>query len=143
MPSPQIIWPVEFLFESQRWPSCKNFSWFPKISNTNGKKSIILSTYFLLLFSRLVVSNSLWPQGLQHNRLPCPSPTPEARSNSCPSDVDAIQPSHPLFPLPPAFNLFQHQGLFQWVSSLHQATKVLEFQIQHQSLQWIFKNDFL
>ena len=39
---------------------------------------------------------------------------------------DAIQPSHPLLsPSPPAFNLFQHQGLFKWVSSLHQGAKVL------------------
>ena len=36
-------------------------------------------------FSRSVVSNSLWPDGLQHTRLPCPSPTPGAYSNSCPS----------------------------------------------------------
>ena len=43
---------------------------------------------------------------------------------------DAIQPSHPLSsPSPPAFNLSQHQGLFQWVSSLHQGAKVLEFQL--------------
>ena len=43
---------------------------------------------------------------------------------------DTIQPSHPLsFPSPPAFNLFQHQGLFQEVSSLHQVAKVLEFQL--------------
>ena len=41
---------------------------------------------------------------------------------------DAIQPSHPLSSLsPPAFNLSQHQGLFQWVSSSHQVVKVLEF----------------
>ena len=54
---------------------------------------------------------------------------------------DAIQPSHPLLsPSPPAFNLSQHQGLFQWVSSSHQVTKVLEFQLQH---QWIFRTDFL
>ena len=47
---------------------------------------------------------------------------------------DAIQPSHPLSsPSPPAFNLSQHQGLFQRVSSLHQVAKVLEFQLQHQS----------
>ena len=52
---------------------------------------------------------------------------------------DAIQPSHPLSsPSPPAFNLSQHQGLFQWVSSSHQVAKVLEFQLQHQSFQWIF-----
>ena len=45
---------------------------------------------------------------------------------------DAIQPSHPLsFPSPPALSLFQHQGLFKWVSSSHQVAKVLEFQLQH------------
>ena len=46
---------------------------------------------------------------------------------------DAIQPSHPLSSPSPAFNLSQHQGLFRWVSSLHQVAKVLEFQLQHQS----------
>ena len=51
---------------------------------------------------------------------------------------DAIQPSHPLLsPSPPAFNLSQHQGLFQWVRSSHQVAKVLEFQLQHQSFQRI------
>ena len=39
----------------------------------------------LLLFSVSVLSDSLWPHGLQHARLPCPSPTPGAYSNSCPS----------------------------------------------------------
>ena len=54
---------------------------------------------------------------------------------------DAIQPSHPLSsPSPPAFNLSQHQGLFKWVSSVHPVAKVLEFQLQHQSFQWIKKN---
>ena len=38
---------------------------------------------------------------------------------------DAIQPSHPLSSSSPAFNLSQHQGLFQWVSSSHQVVKVL------------------
>ena len=57
---------------------------------------------------------------------------------------DAIQPSHPLSsPSPPAFDLSQHQGLFQWVSSLHQVAKVLEIQLHHQSFQWIFRTDFL
>ena len=56
---------------------------------------------------------------------------------------DAIQPSHhPLSPpSAPPFNLSQHQGLVQWVSSLHQVAKVLE--LQHQSFQWIFRTDFL
>ena len=57
---------------------------------------------------------------------------------------DAIQPSQPLWsPSPPALNLSQHQGLFKWVSSSHQGAKVLEFQLQHQSFQWIFRIDFL
>ena len=48
---------------------------------------------------------------------------------------DAIQPSHPLSsPSPPALPLSQHQGLFKWVSSSHEVAKVLEFQLQHQSL---------
>ena len=57
---------------------------------------------------------------------------------------DAIQPSPPLSsPSPPAFNLSQHQGLFKWVSSSHEVANILEFQLQHQSFQWIFRTDFL
>ena len=49
---------------------------------------------------------------------------------------DAIQLFHPLLsPSPPAFNLSQHQGLFQWVGSSHQLAKVLEFQFQQ---NWSF-----
>ena len=58
---------------------------------------------------------------------------------------DAIQPSHPLSsPSPPTINLSQHQGLFKWVSSLHQVTKVLEFQFhispssEYSGLIWSF-----
>ena len=57
---------------------------------------------------------------------------------------DAIQPSHPLSsPSPPALNLSQDQGLFQWVNSSHQVAKVLEFQLQHQSFQWTPRADLL
>ena len=57
---------------------------------------------------------------------------------------DAIQPSHPLSPpSPPALNLLQHQGLFQWVSSSHQVARVLELQLQHQAFRWVFRTDFL
>ena len=84
------------------------------------------------------------PMDCSTPRPPCPSPTPGAYSNSCPSVGDAIQPSHPLSsPSPLALNLSQHQGLFQWVSSSHQVAKVLEFQLQHQSFQWLFRTDFL
>ena len=57
---------------------------------------------------------------------------------------DAIQPSHPLSsPSPPALNLSQHQGFFQWVGSLHHVAKGLQFQLQHQFFQWIFRTDVL
>ena len=57
---------------------------------------------------------------------------------------DAIQPSHPLSsPSPPAPNRSQHQRLFQWVNSLHEVAKVLEFQLQHQSFQWTPRTDLL
>ena len=74
----------------------------------------------------------------------CPSPTPEVSSNSYPSS----QWCHPIISSPVvcsplALNLSQHQGLFQWASSLHQVAKVLEFQLQHQSFQRILRTDFL
>ena len=57
---------------------------------------------------------------------------------------DAIHPSHPLSsPSPLAPNPSQHHGLFQWVNSSHGVAKVLEFQLQHQTFQWIFSTDFL
>ena len=60
---------------------------------------------------------------------------------------NAIQSFHPLFPpSPPALSLSQDQGLFQWVSSLHQVAKVLELHLQHQSFKWIgfisFRSDW-
>ena len=92
-------------------------------------------------FSGSVVSDSLQPHGLQHTRLPCPSPTPGACSNSCPSSWwchPTISPSV-ISPAPPPFNLSQHQGLFQWVSSSHQVAKVLE--LQQQAFQQLFRTD--
>ena len=78
----------------------------------------------------------------------CPSLSPRDCTNSYHWVGDAIQPSHLLLspsvvPSPPSFNFSQHQGLFQWIGSLHQVAKVLELQLQHQSFQWIFRIDFL
>ena len=82
----------------------------------------------LVQFSRSIMSDSLWPHGLQHTRPPCPSPTPGVYSNSCPLNQWCIQPSHPLSPPSlPAFNLSQHKGLFKWVSSSHQVAKHWSF----------------
>ena len=65
---------------------------------------------------------TLWPQGLQHTRLPCPSPSPGACPSSCPLNWWCHPTSHPLLPCsPPTLNLCQHQGFFQttcWVISV-------------------------
>ena len=60
--------------------------------------------------------------------LPVHHQLPEFTQTHVHSVSDAIQPSHPVsYPYPPAFNLSQHQGLFQWVSSSNQVAKVLVF----------------
>ena len=79
-------------------------------------------------FSRSAVSNSLWPHGLQHDRLPCPSPTPGAYSNSCPSS----QWCHPtvsssVSPFSPCLQSFPASGSFpmsQFFASGGQSTGV-------------------
>ena len=95
-------------------------------------------------FSSSVVSNFLQPHGLQHTRLPCPSPLLQLAQTHVHQVSYATQSFCPLpSPSPPGFNLSQYQGLFQWVSSSHQVVKLLELQLQHQSFQWIFRIDFL
>ena len=118
--------------------------WLFNVISYHQYTLLLFSLVNLLLFSRLVVSDSLWPHGLQHTRLPFRSPSPRACSNSC----LLSQWRHPTIsssvtPFSSCLNLSQHQGLFQWVSSSHQVAKVLEFQLQHQSFQWIFRTDFL
>ena len=95
-------------------------------------------------FSCSVMSDSFWPQGLLHARLPWPSSPPGVYSNSCPLNLWCHPTSSSsVVPLSSPFNLSQHQGLFKWVSSSHQVAKVLEFKLQHQSFQWTFRTDFL
>ena len=157
--------------------------------------------------------NSLWPHGLQHTRLPCPSLSPGVCSDSCPlswwyyltvsssatpfsfclqsfpasgsfpisqlssSRGQSIRTSASVLPrsiqgwfplgltviwssnwwmviqvMPSNHLIFCHPLLpsvflsirvfFKWVGSSHQVAKVLEFQLQHQSFQWIFRIDF-
>ena len=87
------------------------------------------SLFLAVQFSYSVMFSSLQPRGLQHSRPPCPSP--RVYQNSCSLS----------WWCPTAFNLSQHQGPFQWVTSLHQVAKVLEFQLQHQSFQWTPRTD--
>ena len=68
---------------------------------------------------------------MNHSTLGLPVQLPESTQTHVHWVGDAIQPSHPLLsPSPPALNLSQNQGLFQWVSSSHQVDKILEFQLQ-------------
>ena len=90
------------------------------------------------------MSDSLWPQEVQHGRLPCPPPNPGACTNSCPLS----QWCHPtlssfVIPFSSRLQSFPGSGSFQGVSSSHPVAKVLEFQLQHQSFQRILRTDFL
>ena len=94
-------------------------------------------------FSRSVVSDSLWQDGVQHIRSPCPSPAPGVYSNSCPLN----QWCHPTISSPVIpFSLLQYfpaSGSFRISHFFTSGGKVLEFQLQHQAFQWIFRTDFL
>ena len=94
-------------------------------------------------FSLSVVSNSLQPHEPQHSRPPCPSPTPGVHPNPCPlsrwchptisSSVD------PFSSCPQSLSA---SGSFQMNQLSTSGGQVLEFQLQHQSFQWIFRTDF-
>ena len=108
-----------------------------KSSNLNS-----IQSYWFCCCS--VVSDSLWPHGLQHARIPLPSPSLGICWNSCPLSRwchPTIQSS--VVPFSSWLLSFHHQGLFQWFDSSHQVAKVLEFQLQHQSSQWIFRVYFI
>ena len=86
---------------------------------------------------------TLWSHGLQHARLPSPSPIPRVCSNSCPLNQwcpPTISSSVIAFFF--CLQSFPASGSFL-TSMSHQVAKVLEFQLQHQSFQWIFMTDFL
>jgi len=89
-------------------------------------------------FSSSGMSDFLQPHGLQDTCPPCPSPTPGVYSNSCP----VSQWCHPTISsfVVPFSSCLQP---FKWASSSHQVAKVLDFQLQRQSFQWIYRTDFL
>ena len=98
----------------------------------------------LLLLSRSVMSDSLQPMDCSMPGFPVLHHLPELAQSRVHWVSDAIQSSHLLSSLyPPAFNLSQHQGPFQWFDTSYQVAKVLELQLQHQSFQWIFRVNFL
>ena len=124
---------------------------FLPISSDNYSVPLVTSLipHFLLLF---VQFNSVAqsyptlcdPMNCCTPGLPVHHQLPESTQTYVYWVSDTMQPSHLLSsPSPPALNLSQHQGLFKWISSLHRVAKVLEFQLQHQSLQWTLRTDLL
>ena len=98
-------------------------------SEKQTKNQAIYTKYSSVQFSRSVVSDSLGPHGLQHARLPCPSPTPRVYPNSRPlSRWGHRNISSSVIPFSSCLQPFPASGSFQIVSSLHQVAKVLEFQ---------------
>ena len=94
-------------------------------------------------FSCSVMSNSLWPLGLQHTRLPCASPSPGAYSNSCPSSPWC----HPIISssavcFSSRLQYFPASGSFQMSQHFSSGGQMLKFQLQHQFFQWLFTTDF-
>ena len=120
-------------------------SWLQSLSTvileTKKIKSATVSTS--VQFSHSVVSDSLRPNGLQHTRPACPSPTSGVYSNSCPLSPWCHPTISSCFPFSFCLQSFPASGLFQWVNSSHEVAKVLEFQFQHQSFQWPLRTDLL
>ena len=74
------------------------------------------------------MSDSLWPHGLQHARLPCPSPTPGVHPNSCPLSAWCHPTiSSSVIPFSSCPQSLPASGFFQWVSSSHQVAKYWSF----------------
>ena len=119
----------------QSFPSCHRAGrlWITGLHSREAVSSVQLISH-VWLCNPMDCSMPGFPVHHQH---------PELAQTHVHSVGDAIQPSHPLSAPSPVFNLSQYQSLFQLVSSLHQMAKVLEFQLQHQLFQWIFRTDFL
>ena len=128
---------------SPQFPPLPN--WYKRHTiGTQGREVVFV--YLLVQFSSVVQSCPTLcdPMDCSMPGFPVYHQLPELAQTHVYWVGEAIRSSHPLSsPFPPAFNLSQHQGLFQWISSLNQVDKVLEVQLHHQSFQWIFRTDFL
>ena len=148
----QAEWNETSLY-SKSLPKGHNFSVFDKNLLAHSRISLIgIFTSETLKYSSVIAFSSVArscltlcdPMNHSTSGLPVHHQLPEFTQTHVHWVSDAIQPSHPLSsPSPSALNLSQHQGLFTWVSPLHEVAKVLELQLQHQSFQWIFRVDFL
>ena len=144
------------LYVEHEMTSVKMLMNWPKIWHTHTKKNQSRWNFLCSLvhglrvdwckgqsvsqFSHSVVSKSLWPMDCRRTGFPVHHQHPEFTQTHVHWVSDAISSS--VISFSSCLQSFQHQGLL-WVSSSHQVAKVLEFQLQHQSFQWIFRTDFL
>ena len=102
--------------------------WVNNLSWLNFHIQRIISMWTYMLFSNEIVSDFLRPHGLKHARLPCPSLSPRVCANSCILRLWCHPTiSSSVIPFSSSPQSFQHEGLYQWVGSLYQVAKVLEF----------------
>ena len=140
------FWNLAGIIISKFCSGVKNYTiWFTKIMAATSC-NIYSSPYsrFSVQFSHSVVSDSLQLHGPQHTRPPCSSPCSSSLPEFTQTHVhwigDAIQPSHPLsYPSSSCLQSFPVLGSFP----MNQLVKGLEFQLQHQSFQWIVRTNFL
>ena len=126
---PEVGWAAA----TKLWGACSEVEWWQESSKCASVQ-----------FSRSILSDSLWPRGLQLTRPPCPSPVPRSCSNSCPSS----RWCHPtisssVVPFSSCLQFFPVSGSFPISQFFASGGQVLEFHLQDQSLQWIFRTDFL
>ena len=116
---------------------------FPRVSTQKifldfGKIMYFISLLYSVQFSSVTQSHPTHCDPMNCSR-PGLAVHHQLQESTQPMSIESVMPSNHLIlcrPLPPTLNLSKHQGLFKWVSSLHQVSKVLEFQLQHQSFQW-------
>ena len=136
------LWALNYIYEfTNNWQLHVVYVFFPMFSFALWLD--ISNSVSYLLVSHSVMSDSLWPNGQHHARLPCPSLPPGVCSNLGPLG----RWCHPkisftVVPFSPAFDLSEHQGLFWWVSSSRQVAKVSKLQLQHPSDDYSGLNSF-
>ena len=152
-----VIWTIiEITSRNQSFPEAITSSFCLTSSNLHLLHCQALGSYFFdsIQFSSVAQSCLTFC-----NHVDCSTPglpiryqLPEFAQTHVHRVGDVLQPSHPLSsPSPPAFSLSQHQGLFQWVSSLHQVAKVLDPSLHSEGSKivtslcfiWIIMNKYI
>ena len=139
-----LTW-VRWLGDKKKAWLCQYFTSLTLVTLTEEfLKIMILLQYSSVQFSRSVVSNSFRPHEPQHSSPPCLSPTPGVHPNPCPlSRWCHPTISSSVIPLSSCPQSFPASGSFQMSQFFASGAKVLEYQLKHQSFQWIIRTDIL